>query len=523
VHSLLAILPIAVILWMMVVMRQSAARAGLAGLVLTLALAWAAFGFGTRTHAAIGPAVATAGAGAEALFLTATIVWIVFPALCIFEMQRETGAFELLRRRLGRLSEDPRIVAVLVAWFFGLFMEGAAGFGTPVALGAPILVSLGFSPVHAVALMLIGHAAGVSFGAIGTPILPQVAASGLDPLALAQATAVLHASIGWLLLYFVHRLARLGSDRDLHDSWRDWAWTGYAAACFLVPYLVIASLVGPELPTIGASLIGATVFVATLRVLRRAPRSPASAEAPAVPGAAASGTGAASRSLSRSATPYIVLVLLTGLTRIWPDARHWLAGIEWSWALPGGFGGQFAPLYHPGTLLAASFVLGGLLQRIGPARLAGAAARASRRLLPVVLALVAMLMLSRLMVHAGMIAALADLAAASAGPVWPVLAPSIGVLGTFVTGSATTSNILFTDFQLATAKALGLAALPLVAAQGFGAAVGNVICPHNIVAGGATVGIPGREGDVLRLTLPACVAYTPLGGLLVAALLSVGG
>jgi lactate permease len=118
------------------------------------------------------------------------------------------------------------------------------------------------------------------------------------------------------------------------------------------------------------------------------------------------------------------------------------------------------------------------------------------------------------MVHSGMIAALAQAAAALAGNGWPVFAAATGALGTFVTGSATASNILLTDFQLATAAALSLPVLPLLAAQGFGAAIGNIICPHNIVAGGATVGLAGREGEVLRRTLPAAALVVALGGAL---------
>jgi lactate permease len=125
-----------------------------------------------------------------------------------------------------------------------------------------------------------------------------------------------------------------------------------------------------------------------------------------------------------------------------------------------------------------------------------------------------MLGLSRLMVHAGMITALAAAAAGLAGGTWPFWAPFVGILGTFVTGSATASNILFTDFQQAMAQHLGLSALAMAGAQGFGAAVGNVIAPHNIIAGGATVGLSGQEGAILQRTLWACVLYTPLGGIM---------
>jgi lactate permease len=139
---------------------------------------------------------------------------------------------------------------------------------------------------------------------------------------------------------------------------------------------------------------------------------------------------------------------------------------------------------------------------------------AAAKLGAVTIALVAMLGLSRVMVHAGMIDALARAAATSVGSVWPVVAPFVGVLGTFVTGSATASNILFTDFQYATATRLELSPLGILGAQGFGAAVGNIICPHNIIAAGATVGSTGEEGEVLRRTLGVCLLYAFFGGLL---------
>jgi lactate permease len=139
---------------------------------------------------------------------------------------------------------------------------------------------------------------------------------------------------------------------------------------------------------------------------------------------------------------------------------------------------------------------------------------AALKLAPVTVALVAMLGLSRLMVYAGMVDALASAAALAAGAAWPLFAPFVGLLGTFVTGSATASNILFTDFQLATAERLELSVLALLGAQGFGAAVGNIVCPHNIIAAGATVNLTGKEGEVLRRTLGVALLYALLGGVL---------
>lgn len=488
--ALAALLPVLLILVLMVGLRWAAAPAGLAGLVTALAVATVGFGWTGAEGVGLGPSLA--GIAAEASFTALTILWIVFPALWLHELQIASGATAMLRAALARLSADPRILALLIAWFFALFAEGAAGFGTPVALAAPILVALGFQPVQAVALALVGHAVGVSFGAVGTPLVPQIAATGLDPGALAATTALLHLALGWTMALFVHRLA---SERASSGAGPGWALL--AGAVFLLPYGAIAVLVGPELPTLGGALLGGATFALVLRA-RMGP-----------------GSGAAldSRALRDAVLPYLALLGLILLTRLVPPVREALSGLTWTWSLSGTFSGQVQPLYHPGTLLLLGLLAGGLARGTPARQFRAAAAIAASRLPAVLLALVAMLALARLMVHAGMVEALAGGASAVLGPAWPLLAPAVGVLGTFVTGSATASNILLTDFQRATAEALGLPVLLMVAAQGFGAAVGNIVCPHNIVAGAATVGLAARQaGEVMRRTLPACALYAALGG-----------
>ncbi len=201
-------------------------------------------------------------------------------------------------------------------------------------------------------------------------------------------------------------------------------------------------------------------------------------------------------------------------TRLVPAIADPLGGVEVAWALEGGFTGGFRPLTHPGTLLVVAFVLGALLQRSGWQRVRGVLETTLRQLVPVTVALLAMLVLARLMVRSGMTEALAEAAAGSTAAAWPLLAPLVGVLGTFVTGSGTASNVLFTDLQVATAGALGYDRLPLLGAQNFGASAGNAIAPHNIVAGGATVGLTGSEADVMRRTLGITLVYALLGGAL---------
>jgi lactate permease len=527
--------PILVVLVLMVGRRWAASRAGLVGAALAAVVAVIGFGFGRGTPAGVTAAGTFAGTFGEALFTSATILWIVLPALAIHHLQVSTGATDRLRVALGGLAADPRLLALLVGWFFALFIEGAAGFGASVALAAPFLVGIGYRPLDAVVVAMLGHAIGVSFGAIGTPIVPQVAATGLPALEIAGATAQLHLVTGWALLAVMVVVASRAVGRPARGA--IWGWAALAGAAFLVPYWSLATFVGPELPTLGGALLGAGLFVVALRLTGRradpqAPplqlAGPTTAATPMIerrggpgPDEPAApppelGTAAPTRTdLLRAGAPYLVLIGLVLLTRLVPAVRDPLAQVQLAWSLPGGFAGTFAPLTHPGTLLAVAFLGGALLQRVGAPAVRSSLRTTVAQLGGVTIALVAMLSLARLMVHAGMTQALAEAAAGTAGSTWPVFAPVVGVLGTFVTGSATASNVLFTDLQVATAEALDLDLLPMVGAQGYGAAVGNIVCPHNIVAAGATVGLTGGEGDVLRRTLAPAFGYAVAGGILV--------
>jgi lactate permease len=499
-----------VIVVLMLGLRWSAARAGIAGLLVAAALGATTFG----SPAGLAAGALGGGIAAEAGFTALTILWIIGPALGIYELQTRTRATEVLRQGLGRLTDSPRILALLIAWFFALFMEGAAGFGTSVALAAPFLVSAGFSPLAAVVAAMLGHTVGVSFGAVGTPIIPQMAATGLTGLELARATGLYHTLLGALMLAAA-MLVVVRATPDLPRSGAStWAWTAGAGVAFGLPFTLLSRYVGPELPTLGGALFGAVLFVAALVVAGRraapATRDVALAPAPPQPPAA----------LLRAASPYLVLIGLVLVTRLVPPIREASQQVALSWALPGGFAGSVQPLYHPGTMLLAGFLVGAAVQGVGGSELRGAFLAASRSLLPVSVALLAMLGLARTMVHTGMIDVLAAAAADGTGRAWPLLAGFVGALGTFVTGSATASNILFTDLHQVTAERLGLPVATLAGAQGAGAAVGNAICPHNIVAASATVALTGREGEVLRRTLGVTLLYALAVGVLALALVA---
>lgn len=490
--ALLALLPLVLFAALLVGVRWSAAQAGGVAALLALVLAINTFSYPMSVAALAGPLL-------EATFTAATILWIILPALAIYEWQERTGQTQLIGRWLASVSPSPQITALLVGWFFALFLEGAAGFGTPVALAAPLLVSLGFPPVRALLCALIGHAAGVSFGAVGTPMMPLLHAATVDPRTLSLLILLLHGMLGWILAVAVYRLARTGEERPEKPA--GWLAVPAAVLLFFVPAALFAACAGPELPTLGGALVGAVLFVLLTRRGAAAPGAPAHT----VPG----------RALLKAALPYVLILALILATRLAGPLRTTLQRLEIGWTLTDSFGGSVAILYHPGTMLALALLLTAAVKRDSGAILGSALKAAAGRLPPVALALITVLLMARIMVHSGMIDALAEGAGRLLGAAWPVAVPLVGALGSFITGSATASNIVFTGFQTATAATTGLPVALALAGQSLGSAIGNIVAPHNIVAGAATVGLIGREGEVMKRTLPLCLAYTLAGGVIV--------
>lgn len=492
----LAFAPIGLLLALLIGARWSAAAAGSAATAVAILLAVTVFG--PLTWAIV------AGPIFEALFQSATILWIIFPALCIHEFQLRSGGTALFGRALAGLSQDPRMIALLIAWFFVSFLEGAAGFGTPIALAAPLLVTVGFTPQAALLLAIVGNAAAVPFGAIGTPMAPLLAETGLDPYSLSLAVVLLNASAGWMMALALVQIA--ASDRALPTRGAI-AWAGVAAALFFVPSALLAWGTGPELPSLAGAIVGALVFCLVLR--RRSQQSASPAQLPS------------SSDLLVAALPYLIVVGLILVTRLVPPITATLREVEIGWALHGGYRGSMAPLYHPGTILMLAFLCSGMFTSGRRVLLPGAIRDAARRLPRVAIALVAVLALARTMVHSGMIEQLAGATAYAIGGALPLVSPALGALGAFITGSGTASNILLGEFQASAAERAGITPTLAASGQAVGAAAGNLIAPHNIVAGAATVGLVGKEGEVLRRTLPIAIAYAAAAGAvgLIAALL----
>ncbi|MBA3987828.1 MAG: L-lactate permease [Idiomarina sp.] len=510
---LLLTLPFLVILIAMVGLRWSAFKAGSIALLLCLViLPW---------HFSIGwqPTVTSLIPGTifEAMGTTFSIIWIILAALCIYYAQHQSGALEVIQRYLAKLHPDPRVSALLIAWFFSLFMEGAAGFGTSAALTAPFLVAAGYRPVIAVVLALWGHSLGVAYGAVGTPIMAQSALLQVPDLILS------HATLPYLgLPALVLSIALMAAiQRFYGDNRQDGTQTdqvrvkslsklqvlstgALAGLSFVLPAMLIAYALGPELPTLLGAIVGAVIFVALVpRLIAKQASLIPSVNQPEM---------SQKMTIWRALAPYIVLVFLVLLTRLIPSLKTWLLGytLNVTWHI---YEFSIAPLYHPGTLLWLGFLFGGFIQR-QPVTAWGQAVRlATLRISAVVPALLVMLWLSRLLVHSGAIAELGAQIVLLTGIGWAFWAVFVGVLGTFITGSATSSNILFTEFQHQAATHAQVPAIPLIGAQNFGAAIGNMVCPHNIIAAGATVNIQGQEGQVMRYTLPMALLLSAVTGI----------
>lgn len=488
----LALTPLGLLLTLLIGLRWSAGSAGAAAAALAGVIAIFAMGYGGE---ALAPALA--GPLLEALFQSATILWIIFPALCIHELQSATGGTAVFGRTLAGLSSDRRIIALLIAWFFALFLEGAAGFGTPIALAAPLLVALGFAPPTALLLAIIGNAAAVPFGAIGTPMAPLISDTGLDPRMLSLTIVLLNASAGWTMAAALSHLAAQSTGQTTRGTL---SLGVTAAALFFIPAALLAWSAGPELPSIGGALAGGILFVLLVRRGKAGDGSDGKGRPPSI------------RELAPAAMPYLIVIALILATRLIGPLAQQLRAIELGWSFSAGFGGSVRPLHHPGTMLLLAFLIAGTANRTSRHRLPALATAALRRLPRVALALVAVLTLARLMVHSGMIDLLAGATARAFGSAWPLVAPMLGTLGSFVTGSGTASNILFGEFQARAAQMAGVPLLVVAAGQAVGAAAGNLIAPHNIVAGAATIGLVGQEGAMLRRLLPLALLYAGLAG-----------
>lgn len=500
------------------------------------------------------PAARVAAASLQGLVITADILFIVFGAILLLNTLKYSGALSVIKDSFSAISPDPRIQIVIIVWCFGAFIEGAAGFGTAAAMLAPLLVVLGFPAMAAVMLGMTLQSTPVTFGAAGTPVLvglsgglegPQLdallAENGLtkpEYLQLVTDQVVIFHGIAGILIPAIMVLMTtrfFGANRSWREALPALPFALFGGLAFVVPYALIGWLLGPEFPSMIGGLVGLALTILAARAGFLMPKEvwslPPRDDWPVywlgTINAHAEDTSDTSRapSLLMAWVPYVLIAVLLVITRL-PTLPlgDWLRSVRLSFPdiLGTGISASSTPLYLPATVFIVTVLVTFFLHAMRPADLSKAFKESTKTLLGAGFVLVFTVPMVRIYVNsdindlsiASMPLAMADWVAATVGGVWPLFAPSIGALGAFIAGSNTISNLMFGAFQFGVAQQLGLSTVTIVALQAVGAAAGNMIAIHNVVAASATVGFMGREGHVLRLTLLPTLYYVLLVGLM---------
>ncbi|PKM23368.1 MAG: lactate permease [Gammaproteobacteria bacterium HGW-Gammaproteobacteria-13] len=488
----------------------------------------------------------------QGLLITLGLLWIIFGAILLLNTLKHSGGITAIRAGFATISPDRRIQAIIIAWLFGCFIEGASGFGTPAAIAAPLLVAIGFPAMAAVMLGMLVQSTPVSFGAVGTPIIVGVN-TGLDSATIgaqlvAQGSswaqflqlitsevAIIHAIVGTVMpLIMVLMLTRFfGTEKSWKAGFAVLPFAIFAGLAFTIPYALTGIFLGPEFPSLGGGLIGLAIVTSAARMGFLLPKTtwdfaPADkwpAEWLGTVEMKLDQLTAKPMSALRAWLPYVLVGALLVISRVFPEVSTALKAVMLNFPdLLGetGISANFQPLYLPGgilvTVVIATFFFHGMKLR----ELGSAVKESSGVLLSAGFVLLFTVPMVRILINSGVNAAelssmpilMARWVADSVGGIYPLLAPSVGALGAFIAGSNTVSNMMFSQFQFGVASSLGISSALIVAVQAIGAAAGNMVAIHNVVAASATVGLLGREGSILRKTIWPTLYYVLFTGLI---------
>ncbi|EQB8916757.1 L-lactate permease [Vibrio fluvialis] len=488
----------------------------------------------------------------QGLGITVTVLWIVFGAIFLLNTLKYTGAITVIRNGFTNISPDRRIQAIIIAWCFGSFIEGASGFGTPAAIAAPLLVAIGFPALAAVLMGMMIQSTPVSFGAVGTPILVGVN-KGLDTHNITEAlvahgsnwdaylqqitasVALIHASVGTLMpVLMAMMLTRFfGKNRSWTEGLSILPFALFAGLAFTVPYALTGVLLGPEFPSLVGGLFGLTIVVTAAKkgflVPKQSwdfrPENEWPAEWLGSLKMELDDIKGKPMGLALAWLPYVLLAVILVLSRVSADFKGLLLSVNLAFNnILGevGVSASIAPLYLPGGILVFVALLAVLLQAHSLKPMGQALGESTKTLIGAGFVLVFTIPMVRIFINSGvnmsdlasMPVTTANFAAGLVGSAFPALSATVGALGAFIAGSNTVSNMMFSQFQFEVAQTLSVSSVIVIALQAVGAAAGNMIAIHNVVAASATVGLLGREGATLRKTIIPTFYYLVVTGLI---------
>jgi len=501
------------------------------------------------------------------------ILWIVFGALVLLYTLMEAGAFDRINRGFATVSDDRRVQIVLIAFFMATFIEGAAGFGTPAAVVAPLLLGLGFPALAAVIAGIIGHIIAVTYGAVGTPIVVGIQSpmesveftrtaiqdGGMTvqefSVNVAAWAATYHALVGFVMPLFAVGMVVYffgdPDDRSLKPAWEVAPLCIASGIAFAVPYWLSAWFLTAEFPSLIGSMVGGAIILSILRagyllpdeewefpernrwkdhwVGTIEPGQSNGGNGGSPEAEAADLSGGRDMSLLKAWSPYILLVILLVITRAVDPISNFINQdifvLSWGGILGTDLTGAVAWMNVPGFWLLVSAALAIPIFGMSGEEVGDAWKEAARKIVSPFIALVFVIAMVQVMLQSGahpgntpggvsMIVLLAQTTADLLGPAYPAFASLIGALGAAMAGSNTVSNITFGAFQFEAATQLGLPRTIIVGAQAVGGAIGNLVAIHNLVAALATVGLLGQEGRVMRLNMIPLLYYATGVGLL---------
>ena len=521
--AIIAAIPIFTLLLLLGVMRKPAWVAGLAGLGVTFVLAIAGY------HMPVLTAVSAAANGAA--FGLFPISWIIFWAIALFRVTTETGKFEIIKDSIGRLTADPRLQALLLAFAFGAFLEGAAGFGTPVAIAATMLTGLGFSAFDSSAICLLANTAPVAFGSIAIPIVTLAGTTGLPLDRLSAAVGRLCAPVSLIIPAYL--IVSLWGFSGLSEVW---VHALAAGAVFAAVQFVISNYVGPQLTDILSSLLALAAIVAMLKFRRR--RTPAGEnlskeDIRALEARRLQGTMArhSAGQVLYAWLPYgflVMCVLLWGLKPVqavlntgsivfpWPFLHDVVRRMPPIVAAPSAYHAIFNLNWFSasGTACMAATLLSALCFRMSVPRLTRLLVSVMYQLLLPTVTVASVLAMAFLMNYCGATATL-GFAFAATGAMFPFFSAILGWTGVFLTGSDTASNALFGSLQVVTAGRLGFDPVLMAATNSAGGVMGKMISLQTIAVAAAATGISvSDQAKLFRFTLKHSILLVGIVGCL---------
>ena len=544
--TVLALLPIITVAVFLVGLRWPASRAMPLSYAVALGLALLVWQV---------PFMQVLAASLNGLVIALTLLYIIFGAILLLNTLQESGALKAIRQGFTDISPDRRVQVIIVAWLFGAFIEGSAGFGTPAAVAVPLLVGLGFPGLAAVMAGMIIQSTPVSFGALGTPILvgvntglsadPAIAAYAATQFGMTEwsdflaligfRVALLHAMAGTfiplILVCFMTKF--FGKNKTFTEGLQIWPFAIFAAFSMTIPYLCAAYLLGPEFPALTGSIVGLIVVVSAARKGFLIPKREDAWDFDDKSTWPADWTGSievkdvthhsGGMGIVKAWLPYVAVALLLLSSRLVVPLKAILQSVTWT---PPNLGtsvsmGGVQPLYLPGFLfIVASLITvvmhqvpGGAYRKAWSTSLKTTVAASVALVFTVPMVQVFLNTSGGLQGYDQMPIVLAEGVSNLVGGAWPIFSTFIGGIGAAVAGSNTVSNMMFSQFQFEMGQQIMVSPVWIVALQAVGGAAGNMICVHNVVAASAVVGMLGREGAVIRMTLIPFVYYALLPGL----------